>query len=55
MAYFFGDSARVPAATNLHDRLMDLLLTTLSFSLDDPGAQLPGSLLSFSPSSTVQY
>lgn len=36
--YFFGDMARVPASTNIHDRLMDLLLTTLSFSLEDPGA-----------------
>ena len=34
--YFFGADARVPAATNLHDRLMDLLLTAMSFSLEDP-------------------
>ncbi len=39
--YFFGDTARVPASTNLHDRMMDLLLTALSFSLDDPGACQP--------------
>lgn len=38
--YFFGEKACVPASTNLHDRLMDLLLTALSFSLDDPGVTL---------------
>lgn len=35
--YFFGDAARVPASTNMHDRLMDLLLTALTFSMEDPG------------------
>jgi hypothetical protein len=36
--YFFGDGARVPASTNMHDRLADLLLTALTFSMEDPGA-----------------
>lgn len=40
--FFFGENAAVAPRTNLHDRLADLMLTALTFALDDPGTvQLP--------------
>lgn len=51
--YYFGGGA---AAMNLHERLADLLLMELSFSMEDPGtaAPLPRLKLLYSSSSLLK-